>query len=276
MSALRAALRAYPTLLRVGFAETIAYRAETIVWMLTNTMPLVNLALWSAVARGGRIAVGDGRGYGQGDLTAYFLTALLVRQLTSSWVLWEMEREIRLGLLSMRLLRPIHPLITYSAENISALPLRAGLTVPVAAIAIAIAGPPHLSRDPLVYLVFPLALGGAWCINFFFSTLMGTLNFFLDKALSVFQLWLGAYFVLSGYMFPIDFLNARAPWAAGVIRNLPFYCMAGFPVEALLGLRTRAELLHSLAVQWGYAAVLAGATVLLWRSGVKRFNAYGA
>lgn len=47
---MRAELRAMPTMLRVGLAETIAYRAEMVVWILTTTMPLVMLALWSSVA----------------------------------------------------------------------------------------------------------------------------------------------------------------------------------------------------------------------------------
>ena len=52
---LRAALRASPTLLRVGFAEAIAYRAEMIVWVLATTMPLVMLALWTSVASDGPV-----------------------------------------------------------------------------------------------------------------------------------------------------------------------------------------------------------------------------
>ena len=50
-SAARRMLRAYPTLLRVGLAEAIAYRAEFLVWMLATTMPLVMLAIMSAMAR---------------------------------------------------------------------------------------------------------------------------------------------------------------------------------------------------------------------------------
>src|SRR5437660_5891946 len=135
MIAVLHSLRAYPTLLRVGLAEAIAYRAETIVWILTTTMPLVNLALWSAVARGGVVG-----GYGQTDLVAYFLAALVVRQLTGSWVLWEMSRDIRMGTRSMRLLRPVHPLIAYGAENLSGIPLRAGFAIPLFGVALAIAG----------------------------------------------------------------------------------------------------------------------------------------
>lgn len=268
---MRAILRAYPTLLRVGFAEAIAYRAETIVWMLTNTMPLVNLALWHAVAGDGAIA-----GFGQKDLVAYFLATLIVRQLTGSWVLWEMSQEIRTGTLSMRLLRPIHPLVAYSAENLSALPLRAGFTVPIAAIALGSVGAARFTHDPVIALAIAPALLGAWLITFTTMTMMGTLGFFIEQSASVFELWLAAYFSLSGYLFPLDFFGTRAAWVARAARALPFYSMNGFPVELILGLRTRAEALHGLAVEWAYVAVFVGGTALLWRAGMKRYNAYGA
>jgi len=44
-------LRALPTLLQIGVAETVAYRAEFLVWILTMTQPLIMLGLWTSVAR---------------------------------------------------------------------------------------------------------------------------------------------------------------------------------------------------------------------------------
>ena len=35
-----AALRAIPTLLKIGFLEAVAYRAEMLVWVFATTMPL--------------------------------------------------------------------------------------------------------------------------------------------------------------------------------------------------------------------------------------------
>jgi ABC-2 type transport system permease protein len=113
-------IRALPTLLRIGVAETVAYRAEFIVWMLTSTMPLINLALWSSVAKEG----GEFAGYTSAKFTAYFLGALIVRNLTGNWVAWQLSEEIRMGILNMRLLRPIHPFIAYAASQSAALPLR--------------------------------------------------------------------------------------------------------------------------------------------------------
>ena len=125
------ALRAYPTLLRVGLASAIAYRVEMFVWMLTMTMPLVSLALWSAVSASTPV----GR-FGQGEFVAYFLATIIVRQLTGSWVVWELIQDIKSGALASRLLKPLHPLVAYSAENLAALPMRAVLALPMTTIAL--------------------------------------------------------------------------------------------------------------------------------------------
>ena len=111
------ALRAYPTLLRIGLTEVIAYRAEFLIWILTTNMPLVMMALWTAVSASGPV----GR-FGTREFVAYFLGALIVRLLTSSWMVWELTMDIRQGRLAARLLRPLHPLLAYSAEHLAAVP----------------------------------------------------------------------------------------------------------------------------------------------------------
>ena len=92
----------------------------------------------------------------------------------------------------------------------------------------------------------------------------------------MFEVWLALYFSLSGYLFPLDFFAARAPWVMHAARALPFYVMNGFPIELLLGLRSHHEALRTLALEWVYVAVFALAALGLWRAGVRRYNAYGA
>ena len=124
---MRRTLRALPTLLRVGLAEAVAYRAEMVVWLLATNMPLVMLALWSALAREAPV----GR-FGEKDFVAYYLAALVVRLMTGAWVVWELSFEIRQGTLAYRLLRPLHPLAAYAAENLAAMPMRLVVALPVA------------------------------------------------------------------------------------------------------------------------------------------------
>src|SRR5512133_3540942 len=130
-------------MLRVGFAEAVAYRAEMLVWLLSTTMPLVMLALMTAVAREAPI----GR-FGQADFTAYYLAALVVRLNTGAWVIWEVNFEIRQGTLAFRLLRPVHPLVAYACENVGAMPLRVLISLPIAIVAVLVVGPARFTHDP--------------------------------------------------------------------------------------------------------------------------------
>jgi ABC-2 type transport system permease protein len=266
-AALIRSARAYPALLRVGFAEAVAYRAELLVWMLTTTMPLVSLALWSAVAEAAPV----GR-FTRTRFAAYFLATLVVRQLTGSWILYEMNQEIRSGTLSRRLLKPVHPLVTYSAENLSALPLRAALSLPVTILALLVIEPGALPRSVLSVGVLLVSLLGAWLINFFSMAMIGTLAFFLESSTALFEIWLLAFMLLSGYLVPLELFPA---WLRHAAVALPFRYTMAFPVEVLTGMLDGRAMLHDLGVQWAYVAGLATAALLGWRAGLRRFAAYG-
>ena len=260
-------LRAVPTLLRVGLADAVAYRAELLVWLLSTTMPLVMLALWTAVARDAPV----GR-FGQRDFTAYYLATLVVRLMTGAWVVWELTFEIKQGTLAYRLLRPVHPLLAYAAENVAAMPMRAALALPVAAVALLVTGGDRLTHDPLLLLLFPLTVLGAWLINFLAMAIVGTLAFRVDSAASLFEIWMALSTLLSGYLVPLELFPA---WVRTASDFLPFRSMLGFPVELVIGFTGREAALRGLLVQWGWIAALLLLVRLAWRSGVRRFAAFG-
>jgi ABC-2 type transport system permease protein len=254
-------------MLRIGFAEAVAYRAEFLVWLLSTNMPLVMLALWSAVARDGPV----GR-FGQAEFTAYFLAALVVRLLTGAWVIWEVNYEIRQGTLSYRLLRPIHPLVAYACENVAAMPLRIVLSLPIAVALLATVGTSHVTHDPLLLALFPLTVFGAWLITFLAMAIVGALAFWVESATSIFEVWLGLFGVFSGYLIPLELLPG---WVQVLSRVLPFRYMLAFPAELLTGMLPRAAALRDLAVQWLFVAVLLAGARLAWRFGLRRFAAFG-
>ncbi len=261
------ALRAFPAILRVGFAEALAYRAEFLVWVFAYTMPIIMLALWSAVAREAPV----GR-YGEKEFQAYFLATLVIRLCTGAWVVWEMNLEVRQGTLQKRLLRPLHPLLTYLAENLAALPMRFAIVTPIALCAVWYVGPDVLSRDPVQWLVLPVAILGAFLLTFLAMAAIGSLSLFWESSLALFDLWLGFYVVFSGYVMPLEFFP---PAARDVIDWLPFRQMLAFPVETLLGHATREETLRGLALQWAWIAVFAALALSIWRAGLRRFGAFG-
>jgi ABC-2 type transport system permease protein len=262
-----AALRALPVMLRVHFAEAIAWRAEFLIWVLAYTLPLIMLALWTAVAREAPV----GR-FGEREFRAYFLATLVFRLLAASWVVWDMSFQIRQGLIGARLLRPIHPLLQFAVQQAAALPLRFALATPIAVAAIAWVGTDAVTHDPLLLLALPVLLVGAWAMTFLVMCIIGSLAFFWESALGLFDLWLGFYFLFSGYLMPLELLpgpvRAIGDW-------LPFRYMLSLPVEATTGLIDRTQLLHGLAMQWGWTAALLLGAIWTWSAGVKRYSAFG-
>jgi ABC-2 type transport system permease protein len=268
MSSFARTARAFPTLLRVGVAEAVAYRAEFVVWLLTTTLPLVMLALWSEVAREGPIA-----GYSGADFVAYYLVAFVVRQLTGVWVAWDMNRDIKEGQMSMRLLRPIHPLVAYAAENLAVLPLRLSLSLPAAVIALLLAGRDHLTRDPVMLLFFALATGGGWLLAFGIMAMVGALAFFIESTALVFEIWFGLFTLCSGYLIPLSLFPT---WLRVPLNYLPFRPMLGLPVEILIGRLDRAQALLGLGIEWGYVGLAFAGAIWLFDRGTRRYAAFGA
>ena len=260
-------LRAAPTLLRVGLAEAVAYRAEFLVWLLSTNMPLVMLALWSAVARDGPVGRFDQAGF-----AAYYLAALVVRLMTGAWVVWEMNFEIRQGTLAFRMLRPVHPLVAYAAENVAAMPVRLAISLPVALGALAVLGGEHVTHDPLLLALFPVAVFGAWLITYLAMAAVGCLAFWLESATSLFDVWLGLFGVFSGYLVPLE-LYPR--WVNEASFLLPFRYMLSFPVELVTGGLSRSQALVQLAAQQAFVLVLLGVAAGMWRLGTRRFAAHG-
>jgi ABC-2 type transport system permease protein len=263
----RRIVRSFPALFRVGIMEAFAYRAEFVVWMLTTTMPLVMMALWTAVAADGPFA-----GFSQADFVAYYLAALIVRTLTSCWLVWEINQQVRMGYLSMMLLRPIHPLYIYAAEHLAAVPLRAAVALPVAFILLVTSAGGHIVTDPLLIVALPFALAGAWLITFFTMTIIGSMAMIIDRTQTIWEVWFGLFALLSGYIVPLKLLPA---WLGEIPRWLPFRYMLGFPVELLTGMLTRGRAFMELGIQWGFVLVLGVAGIKMWSAGVRRFEAFG-
>ena len=267
MKALSRTLTMYPSLLRVAFAEAVAYRAEFLIWMLTTTMPLVMMALWTTVAAEAPVGRFD-----EPEMVTYFLVVFLTRILTGTWVVWLLVDEIRRGALSQRLLRPVHPLVAYSAENLAGFPIRVAVALPMAVILLATTGGERLSGSALDYVAFAWALLGAWLINFLSMIAIGCLAFFIESALGLFGLWLAVSGLLSGYMLPLEIYP-------DVLRDvsdyLPFRFMISLPVEILMGRLPGAALGIALLVQLGWIAVFGGLCVVMWKKGLARYAAFG-
>lgn len=264
----RAAARSLPTMLRVEMAATLAYRAEFAVWMLTTTLPLIMLGLWSSVASDGPFGA-----FGQREFVAYYLATLVVRNLTGSWIVWQVDEEIRSGDLSMRLLLPIHPFVSYAATHLAAIPLRSLLALPIALILLFSSAGSLLIGDLPRLALLAFALLGSWALTFFALLLIASLGLFVERSLALFDVYLGIFGLFSGYLIPLSLLPS---WVRELASALPFEYMLAFPVELLIGMQSAEEATRNLALQWSFATLAFVVSRWVWKRGIRRYEAYGS
>jgi ABC-2 type transport system permease protein len=263
-------LRALPTLLRIGVAETVAYRAEFVVWMLTSTMPLIMLSLWTSVAKEAPF-----QSYTSADFVAYFLGVLIVRNLTGNWVAWQMSEDVRMGLLSMRLLRPIHPFIAYAASHSAALPFRSLIALPIAVILLISSGASSITSEPAQLALLLPSIALAWLITFGIMFALGCLSFWMTQTFGIVNFYFGLWSLLSGYLMPLDIMHAKYPLMADIARALPFYYMLGAPVELMTKHLSGMQLLELIGWQVAWATICVAAALIVWRRGLRHFEAVG-
>lgn len=259
-------MRAFGTMLRVGFAELAAYRGEVVIWILTTTMPLVMFALWSTLAREAPV----GR-YDEAAFAAYFLSTLVVRQLTSAWVVWELNYIIRTGALSGLLLRPVHPLWYFAAQNLGVVPFRALILTPLVAVALLVFQDLPLSPSPLHLALYLWSIAWAWLLTFLIQAMFGLLALYTQQSLSFQEAWFGLWALLSGYLLPLELaprLHAVAVW-------LPFRAMGSLPTEIIIGHLEGEALLQGLLTQLAWVAVVLALVAFTWRRAVARYEAFG-
>lgn len=256
----------FPTLLRVGFADLMAYRAQVVIWILTTTMPLIMYAMWSTLAREAPIGRFDERTF-----AGYFLSTLVVRQLSASWVVWELNEHIRSGQLSTTLLRPVHPLLFFAAENLGALPFRVAVLAPLVAAAIFFVPNIQLVATPGNLALYFITIILAWILTFAVQAMIGVLALYTQQSLSFQDAWFGLWALFSGYLVPLELMpkvHTAALW-------LPFRAMGSLPTEIILGLLDRDDIVRGIGAQIAWVVVTFLLLRITWAAAIRRFEAYG-
>jgi ABC-2 type transport system permease protein len=260
-------LRLARVLLSVTLAAFIEYRAEVLIWMIAGTLPLIMMFIWMGLAANGPVG-----GYAAEDFAAYFLLIFVVRQFTVCWVVQPLSRDIRLGEMSARLMRPLDPYWSYVADHVIGLAMRLPIVPPVVLLGLVLTDSlAKLSIAPVP--LFLLAMTGAWLIRFNMHYSLGLVAFWTDQATSFEGLLFTIYMVFGGALFPVALLP---PAAQAIIALTPFPYMIGFPVDIMLGKLSGAEALRGFGMQVLWALAFIALRHLAWRHGLKRYSAVGA
>jgi len=258
----------WSALFLIYFQEGLAYRASGLIWVVTDlttavTMPLV----WAAASRNGPIA-----GYKTGDFVLYYLCILMVGSFVTSHLMWDIAIEVREGVFSSALLRPISYFQLSFIRNITWRLFRPILFLPFFLMLLVAYRPFLLGSQLHLDWKFWLSLLLGHLVSFNFVMAMSMISLFVQEATAIFELYYLPLLFLSGTVFPIAVLP---PWVKVVSNFTPFYYTTGGCTEILIGRVTDQRAISIILTQIGWVLVSFLAFRLLWSKGIKQYSGVG-
>jgi ABC-2 type transport system permease protein len=236
-------------------------------WLVS---PIVYLAIWTTIAN----SKGSVSGLTANDFITYYLTLLIVDQLTSEITIHILAYKIQDGTLSGELLRPIHPILTGSLINNIAFKLLNLLAfIPIWLVLALLFRPDYSSVTPAsILLAIPGILLGLW-LNFLMGAMITCMAFWTTRVYSVSQFFYMLVVLLSGQFVPLQLMP---PVVQTIARILPFQMFRYVPIETILNRMSLTDVLINYAISLVWLIAFSFLFSWVWREGVKRFSAVGA
>jgi ABC-2 type transport system permease protein len=260
----------YAQQFKTTLAMMFQYRASLVIWTIGQVLePLVYLIVWSVVADASGGSVGS---YTGADFAAYFIVLMLVNQVTYTWIMYEFEYRVRKGALSVLLLKPVHPIHSDIADNVTSKIITLPIIVVIAIIFIFVF---HTSIAPATWaiLIFIPVLLLAFLVRFVLEWILALAAFWTTRVGAINQSYFVTLLFLSGQIAPLTLL----PQPIQILSFLlPFRWLINFPVELLLGRLSFADTLIGLGAQLGWLVVCIMLLRVIWKAGVKVYTAVGA
>jgi len=264
-------LKIFQRLWQVNWAEQWQYRANLLMyqfyWLVS---PIVYLAVWVTVAN----SQGTVSGLSANDFITYYMTLLIIDQLTSDITIHILAYKIQDGTLSGDLLRPIHPILTgVLVNNIAFKALSFIALIPIW-LALVLLFQPNFSgvTAQSVLLALPGVLIG-FTIAFLLGAAVTCLAFWTTRVYSVSEFYWALVTLFSGQFVPLQLMPKVIQEIA---QYLPFQMYRFVPIEVVLNRMPLAEVLRNYAAGLIWMVLAALIFSAVWRAGVKRFSAVGA
>ncbi len=263
-------LSRYLAILRITWVDSLAYRAEAIIWMLVDASPLVVMVyLWRSIYAGqGSIA-----GYDLPQMITYYVAITLLSIVIAAHSDNTVVEQIRDGLIAPYLLKPLPHIVFILLEDIGWKVMKTLLFLPVLGLALLwLREYLIVPADPLVWLSLMAAVPLAYMLFFLIAYSVGLTTFWLQEAMSLTHVKELLAMLLGGAMVPVALFPE---WLQTVAAVLPFQYIYSFPVGIYLGQVRGLAVVQGLAVQGAWIAVTYGIYRLLWRAGTRRFALVG-
>lgn len=253
-------------LLVVYLKDCFAYPAATFIWVLADAQAAIVLpAVWLAA---GSATVA---GMTHPELVAYYLCSMTLSQFIVCHLMWDMAWDIREGVFSAHLVRPVSYFWSTVARNMAWRLTKLALFLPLLGIAALAYG--GLGKTPLnLGASFWVSVLLAHALSFVVAYCLSMVTLWTTEFMSIFRLYYVPELFLSGRLVP---LGALPDWAQSLAGVTPFRYTVAFPLDVLLGKLGGREILIGLAAQSAWTLGFLALGAALFSSGRRVYAGVG-
>lgn len=264
-------MQKYIKIFKLRLAVGLEYRADILGNLFLDLISLASIIiLWFAIYRERPVVAG----YTFHDAMFYYLVLPMIGSFTEVFTSDEVGYEIRDGTLSTYLLKPFVFQYDMFCRAVASKINYLVVTFPILFVILSFFSLYlHITSITLSgFLLAVVAVFGAFLLDFFFDTLIAWLAFWIV------DIWTFRHFkyiicmFFGGLLFPIEFTSGLY---RVTIELLPFKYFYYVPAAYLLGKRGIESLpmdILGIAV-WSIIFIVLGQ--LLWKAGIKKYEAYG-
>ena len=264
-------LKIYQRLWQVNWSEQWQYRANLLMYQLFWLVsPVVYLAVWVTVAN----SQGSVGGLTANDFIAYYMTLLIVDQLTSDITIHVLAYKIQDGTLAGDLLRPVHPILTGTlVNNIAFKALSFIALIPIWFVLNLLFRPNFdaVTAQSLLLAVPGILLGFA--ISFLLGATITCVAFWTTRVYSLSEFYFALITLFSGQFVPLQLMPRIVQ---DISQFLPFQMFKYVPIEVILNRMPMDVVLRNYAAGLVWLVISWFLFRWIWREGIRRFSAVGA
>ncbi len=264
-------LNIYRRFWQVNWAVQWQYRANFMMYLLYWLVsPIVYLSVWTTIAN----SQGSVNGLTAADFVRYYMTLLIIDQLTSEITIHIFGYKIQDGTLSNDLIRPVHPILTnVLMDNIAFKALTLVALVPVWTILFFVFRPDYqvVSLNGILLAVPACLLGFA--ISFLLGAIITCSAFWTTRSYSLAEFYSAFVVLFSGQFVPLELMPG---FVQSIARFLPFQMFKYFPIQLILGKLSPAEMVQGFGMSLAWLAVSYALFRYVWKKGLTKFSAVGA
>lgn len=266
-------MRKYFSIFKISIEDEFTYKLNFILWRLRNVIQIcMTYFVWSTVySDPSKIILG----YDRAKILTYVFGIMIVKAIVMSARSMDVGNDISTGDLSNYLVKPVSYFKYFFTRDIASKLLNLFFAAIEFTLLLLILKPPFVFQTNLYSIIgFLISVILAVCIYSLILFLLSSIPFWVPELgwSAQFLIVIVVVEAFSGSIFPINILPHVLQWT---IMATPFPYLIYFPVEVYLGNITGWTLIGGIMVSAAWTGILWFTLKIVWRRGLKAYQAFG-